>query len=37
MAERIFVAASRGERDPDKLWEVAIRGINPPLAEGAPA
>lgn len=26
MADRIFAAATNGERDPDKLWKVAIGG-----------
>jgi hypothetical protein len=25
MAEKIFAAASRGERDPDKLWQIAVQ------------
>lgn len=28
MADRIFVAAMRGERDPDKLWKIAVRGLD---------
>jgi hypothetical protein len=28
MADRIFVAAMNGERDPDRLWQAAVRGID---------
>jgi hypothetical protein len=27
MANKIFTAAMRGERDPDKLWQIAVRGL----------
>jgi hypothetical protein len=27
MADRIIIAARGGERDPEKLWQVAVRGI----------
>jgi hypothetical protein len=27
MAQRIIAAAMNGERDPDKLWRIAIRGV----------
>ena len=29
MAERIFAAAMNGERDPDRLWRIAVRGSSP--------
>jgi hypothetical protein len=32
MADRIFTAAASGERDPDRLWQIAVRGMNPPAA-----
>jgi hypothetical protein len=35
MANRIFAAAMNGERDPDLLWQNAVRGIEPPPAKGA--
>lgn len=35
MANRIFIAATDGERDPDRLWQVAVRGMNPPPGKGA--
>jgi hypothetical protein len=35
MADRIFAAAMNGERDPDKLWQIAGRGIRP-LSKGDP-
>jgi hypothetical protein len=35
MANKIFVAAMHGERDPDILWQIAVRGIKPPLGKGA--
>lgn len=27
MANRIFMAAMTGERDPDRLWQIAVRGL----------
>jgi hypothetical protein len=36
MADRIFAAATNGEQDPDRLWQIAVRGINPPPGKGAP-
>jgi hypothetical protein len=30
MADRIFAAAVAGERDPDRLWRVAVRGVKLP-------
>ena len=27
MADKIFTAAMRGERNPEKLWEIAVRGL----------
>lgn len=30
MANKIFTAAMNGERDPDRLWQIAVRGMNPP-------
>jgi hypothetical protein len=35
MANRIFAAAMKGERDPDILWQNAVRGIEAPPAKGA--
>ncbi len=35
MANRIFAAAMKGERDPDKLWQIAVRGISPPRSNDA--
>ena len=35
MANRIFAAAMNGERDPDMLWQIAVRGMRPPQGEGA--
>jgi hypothetical protein len=35
MANRIFTAAANGERDPDMLWQNAVRGIKPPRGKGA--
>jgi hypothetical protein len=35
MANRIFAAAMNGERDPDILWQIAVRGIKPPPEKGA--
>jgi hypothetical protein len=37
MANRIFVAAMKGELDPDRLWQIAVRGINSPAGKDAPA
>ena len=34
MANKIFAAATNGERDPDRLWEAAVRGMNPPRGKG---
>jgi hypothetical protein len=36
MANRIFAAAMNGERDPDKLWQIAARGLDPAPSKGAP-
>jgi hypothetical protein len=33
MAGRIFDAAMRGERDPDKLCRIALRGFYAPIQE----
>jgi hypothetical protein len=30
MADRIFTEAMRGERDPEKLWRIATRGLTAP-------
>jgi hypothetical protein len=27
MANKIFTAAMIGERDPDRLWQIAVRGL----------
>jgi hypothetical protein len=27
MADRIFAAAVSGEQDPDRLWQIAVRGL----------
>jgi hypothetical protein len=35
MANRIFAAAMNGERNPDILWQIAVRGIKPPSGKGA--
>ena len=35
MANRIFAAAMNGERDPDKLWQIAARGLDPGSSKGA--
>jgi hypothetical protein len=35
MANRIFAAAMNGERDPDILWQNAVRGFKPPPGSGA--
>jgi hypothetical protein len=35
MADRIFVAAMNGELDPDRLWQIAVRGLNPLPSKGA--
>ena len=37
MANRIFAAAVNGERDPDILWQIAVRGIELPSGKGASA
>jgi len=37
MANRIFVAAMKGELNPDKLWQIAVRGLNPPAGKDTPA
>lgn len=37
MANKIFTAAMNGERDPDRLWQIAVRGMNPSPRTGAPA
>ena len=29
MVDRIFAAAVSGERNPDNLWQIAVRGIEP--------
>jgi|HubBroStandDraft_2_1064218.scaffolds.fasta_scaffold860021_2 hypothetical protein len=34
MANKIFAAAMNGERDPDILWQIAVRGIKPPPGRG---
>ncbi len=34
MANKIFVAAMNGERDPDILWQIAVRGIKLPPDRG---
>jgi hypothetical protein len=35
MANKIFAAAMHGERNPDILWLIAVRGITPPLGKDA--
>jgi hypothetical protein len=35
MADRILAAATNGERDPDRLWQIAVREMNPPPGQGA--
>jgi hypothetical protein len=35
MANKIFAAAMNGERDPDKLWQIAVRGLRPLHGNGA--
>jgi hypothetical protein len=35
MANRIFAAAIGGERDPDMLWQIAVRGTTSSPGQGA--